>query len=98
MQDEFDSESPEIEREAPGVFKVRGHAPIERLNRELELELPAEGADTLSGMLVDHLRRLPAVGDTVDLTGVTATVLSVERGRATVVHLATLEGKAPDQA
>jgi CBS domain containing-hemolysin-like protein len=98
VQDEFDSESPEIEREAPGVFKVRGHAPIERLNRELELELPAEGADTLSGMLVDHLRRLPAVGDTVDLTGVTATVLSVERGRATVVHLATLEGKAPDQA
>jgi CBS domain containing-hemolysin-like protein len=98
VQDEFDSESPEIEREAPGVFKVRGHAPIERLNRELELKLPAEGADTLSGMLVEHLRRLPAVGDTVDLTGVTARVLSVERGRATVVHLATREGKAPDQA
>lgn len=89
VQDEFDTESPEIVREAPGVFKVRGHVPLDRLNRELDLNLTSKVADTLSGLLVHRLSRLPRVGDSVALEGVTARVLSIGRGRATVVRLTT---------
>lgn len=92
VQDEFDSESPEIVREGPGIFRVGGHMAIERLNRDLDLHLVAEGTDTLSGLLVQRLTHLPNVGDTVALSGVTAHVLAIGRGRATVVRLVTSEG------
>jgi len=98
VQDEFDSESPDIVQEAPGIFHVRGHVPIERVNRELALNLTADGADTLSGLLVHHLTRLPLVGDTVALEGVTARIRAVGRGRATVVRLATNAAKESDEA
>jgi len=91
VQDEFDRESPEIVREGPGVFRVGGHMAIERLNRALKLHLVAEGTDTLSGLLVQRLTRLPSVGDTVGLSGVTAHVLAIGRGRATMVRLVTGE-------
>ena len=55
VQDEFDSEPPEIVREGRGVFRVNGHLPLERLNRELNLNLSSRDVDTLSGLLVSHL-------------------------------------------
>ncbi|MDA1184713.1 MAG: hemolysin family protein [Acidobacteria bacterium] len=93
VQDEFDSESADIEHETPGVFRVRGRVAIERLNRELKLNLQTEGPDTLSGLLVQRLKRLPAVGDAVELTGATAHVLAVGNGRATSVRVVTGPGE-----
>ena len=87
VQDEFDSEPPEIVREGRGVFRVNGHLPLERLNRELNLNLSSRDVDTLSGLLVSHLNRLARAGDEVEFDGTLARVLEEQGGRATQVRI-----------
>ena len=87
VQDEFDSEPPEIIREGHGVFRVNGHLPLERLNRELNLNLSSRDVDTLSGLLVSHLNRLARAGDEVEFDGTLARVLEEQGGRATQVRI-----------
>ncbi len=87
VQDEFDSEPPEVVPDGVGVYKVSGQLPIERVNREFDLGLSSEGVDTLSGLLVSHLGRLLKAGDEIQLEGATAEVLEEQAGRATIVRL-----------
>ena len=87
VQDEFDSEAPDITREDPLTFRVRGQVLIERVNRECGLDLHAADVDTLSGLLVSHLGRLAETGDRVRLAGATAEIVEVRDGRADVVRI-----------
>jgi CBS domain containing-hemolysin-like protein len=96
VQDEFDIESPDIVPEEQGSYKVKGHLPIERINRELRLELSSRGVDSLSGLLVIETNRLLKVGDEVALPGATAEVLEAQAGRALVVRIRrTRHGESP---
>jgi CBS domain containing-hemolysin-like protein len=94
VQDEFDAESPEIVPEEPDVFRVQGHLPIDRINRDLGLELYSHEADSLSGLLVLQTNRLLKVGDKVQLRGANAEVLEVQGGRATLVRIRLTGGDA----
>ena len=87
VQDEFDTEMPEIVPEGEGAFIVEGQLPIDRLNRELKLDLDDAKADTVSGLLVSELGRLLKVGDTVELEGAHAEVTEVQAGRATRIRV-----------
>ena len=91
VQDEFDSEPPDIVPEGNGVYKVSGHLSLERLNRELNLSLSSPDVDTLSGLLVSHLNRFPRNGDRVKLQGALATVVEEQGGRATQVRVSVSE-------
>ena len=92
VQDEFDSEPPEIVPEGADTFKVSGQLPIERVNRELGLDLYAPDVDTLSGLLVSRLNRLLKVGDRVRLRNATAEVVEEQGGRATQVRMRIAQG------
>ena len=87
VQDEFDSEAPNITQEDPLTFLFRGPVLIERVNRECGLDLYAADVDTLSGLLVGQLGRLARTGDRVRLGGATAEVLDVNDGRAEIVRI-----------
>jgi CBS domain containing-hemolysin-like protein len=87
VQDEFDMELPEFVGEEGGAYVVLGSLPIERVNRELKLDLYAADADSMSGLLVTKAGRLLRTGDTMELEGVTAEVLDVKAGRATRIRL-----------
>lgn len=87
VQDEFDFESPEIVSEGGGVYKVSGQLPLERLNRELGLDLESHDVDSLSGLLVSRLNRLALAGDKVKLQGAVAHVIEEQDGRATQVRI-----------
>jgi len=87
VQDEFDTEMPEVVPEGEGAFIVEGQLSIERLNRELKLDLKDSEADTLSGLLVSELGRLLKVGDSVKLSGARAEVTEVQAGRATRIRV-----------
>lgn len=87
VQDEFDSESPEIVSEGGGVYKVSGQLPLERINRELGLDLESHDVDSLSGLLVSRLNRLALAGDKVKLQGAVAHVIEEQDGRATLVRI-----------
>ncbi|MYB52935.1 MAG: HlyC/CorC family transporter [Acidobacteriia bacterium] len=92
VQDEFDSEAPEVEQESPGVYLVNGSVPLERLNREVRLSLESTDVDTLSGLLVSRIGRLLEAGDTVELEGATAEVMEEQGGHAVRVKLRLQSG------
>ena len=87
VQDEFDSEAPDITQENPLTYRVGGQVLIERVNRECGLDLYAADVDTLSGLLVSRLGRLAEAGDRVRLAGATAEIVEVKDGRADVVRI-----------
>ncbi len=96
VQDEFDTEAPEIVLQGPNQYTIQGHLPIGRLNRELNLELYASNVDTLSGLLVSKVGRLLKVGDTIQLEGAVARVLDAHAGRAKRVALTII--RDPDDS
>lgn len=87
LQDEFDFEAPDLVKQGEGVFLVRGAALLERVNRQLGLDLRLPNVNTLSGFLVAKIGRFPQVGDVVELDGLVAEVLEVEGSRATEVRM-----------
>jgi putative hemolysin len=75
LQDEFDDEMALISRDKNGRLYLRGDLLVSDVNEYLELELPQDNADTLSGLVYSLLGRPPEVGDQVEVGNI---VLRVE--------------------
>jgi len=78
LQDEFDDEAAVIARDKEGRIYLRGDLLVSDVNEYLELDLPEETADTLSGLLFSLLGRPPVEGDEVSLGDVAIRVESME--------------------
>lgn len=63
LQDEFDDEMAMIARDKEGRIYLRGDLLISDVNEYLELDLPEETTDTLSGLIFSRLERPPVEGD-----------------------------------
>jgi putative hemolysin len=76
IEDEHDAtEPPPIRAERPGVWRAEARTAVERVNLELELALPeSDDYETLAGLLLDKMKRIPAVGEAVVIAGVTLRV------------------------
>ncbi len=78
LQDEFDDEAAIIARDKEGRIYLRGDLLISDVNEYLELELPEETADTLSGLVFSLLGRPPVVEDEVWIEDVMIRVETME--------------------
>jgi CBS domain containing-hemolysin-like protein len=78
LQDEFDDESALVALDKQGRIYLRGDLLIADVNEYLDLNLPLEGADTLSGLVFSQLGRPPEEGDQIELNGSTLRVEAVE--------------------
>jgi putative hemolysin len=72
IEDEFDKREPElIVREPGGTYRVAGRVPVERLNERLKLGLPVgDEYESVAGLMLDRLKRIPAAGEQVVVEGV----------------------------
>lgn len=78
VQDEFDQELPKV-RPLPGNrVMVRWDWLVEDLNDVLGLDLPSDQADTIGGLVLNELGRLPQVGDVVQIGDLPLRVERVE--------------------
>jgi CBS domain containing-hemolysin-like protein len=71
ITDEYDTEEPELEQVADGVYRVDGKASIGEVNEMLDVELPDEEWDTVGGLMLGLLGSIPKQGEEVafqDLT------------------------------
>ena len=93
LQDEFDNEMALIARDKEGRIYLRGDLLVSDVNEYLELELPEEVADTLSGLIFSELGRPPQEGDTVTVGG---TVIRVEALEELSVREVSLKLPTPD--
>jgi CBS domain containing-hemolysin-like protein len=69
ITDEYDVEEPEIERLSDTVVRVPGGTNISDLNDELRVELPDDEWDTVGGLVLNLLGRVPDDGDCVEFSG-----------------------------
>jgi magnesium and cobalt transporter len=83
IDDEFDVEDDQnIRRDAEAQFTVRGVTRIEEFNEYFGAQLPEdEGVDTVAGLLLKQLGRLPRRGETAHLGGFEFRVLRADRRR-----------------
>jgi CBS domain containing-hemolysin-like protein len=87
IQDEFDVEKPELQRNADGSYLVSGGMLVEELEDALELELSDRDEDTIGGVVFSELGRNPVVGDRVELGPITLEVLEVQRHRVRTLRV-----------
>ncbi len=85
VRDEFDAEPRAIERLADGGAAVRGDVPVGDVNELLGTALPTATADTVAGLVMELLGRVPEPGDRVSAAGVELEVRRVERRWAALV-------------
>jgi CBS domain containing-hemolysin-like protein len=89
--DEYDQEEQQIVILPDGSADVNGRTSLEKMHDTFAMEIPEEtDAETISGLITEHLGRIPLVGDRVIIAGIVFTVTNVqhhriERLRATVL-------------
>jgi CBS domain containing-hemolysin-like protein len=74
--DEHDSPAPGVRRQPDGTWLLSGLLRPDEIEAAIGLELPAGRADyeTVAGLILQLLRRIPDAGDQVDVPGGTLTV------------------------
>jgi putative hemolysin len=88
IDDEYDREPSMIQLEKAGVWKVDAKASVERLNLELEVELPvSDDYETIAGLLIDQCRHIPEVGEKLTFGQVTVDVLAATDRAVTSVRI-----------
>ncbi|WP_423228669.1 HlyC/CorC family transporter [Pseudaquabacterium rugosum] len=84
IEDEFDDATTDAEQGivslADGTWRVAGDADIPDVNRVFGLELPADGFDTIGGLVAHELGHVPRRGEQVQLAGLALTVLLTRGG------------------
>ena len=76
IDDEFTVSERLIESRGPGEAIVDARAPLKSVGEIFGAEFEAEGFDTLGGLILHKLGRIPTAGETVTEDGVTLKVLS----------------------
>ncbi|HEX2223622.1 MAG TPA: hemolysin family protein [Thermoanaerobaculia bacterium] len=87
IQDEFDTEKPEIQEAEDGSYTISGGMLVEDLEEELGVEFSNRDEDTLGGVVLSELGRNPQVGDRVELGPVAIEVLEVQLNRVSTVRV-----------
>ncbi len=88
IRDEYDVESEPIVDEGGGRFVFNGKVDIDEVKNRLNVQIEREGFETVGGYLLNRLGRVPAVGERVEIDGLTVEVLEVERRRIHKVRMA----------
>ena len=96
IRDEYDVESEPIVDEGGGRWVFSGKVNIDEVRQRLNVEIDREGFETVGGYLLSHLGRVPAVGEKLEMDGLTVEVLDAERRRINKVRMWRKLGTAVD--
>ncbi|MGL5088410.1 MAG: hemolysin family protein [Cetobacterium sp.] len=89
IRDEFDHEEEETIKEIEANrYEVDAMLDIETINKVLNIELPiSEDYESLGGLLMSELGKIPSIGDIVEFIDVKLIVLEVEKMRVSKVEI-----------
>ncbi|HET7478052.1 MAG TPA: hemolysin family protein [Rubrobacteraceae bacterium] len=85
IRDEFDEEEPAVRKLSDGSYSVDGRIPISVVNEALGSEFESEDFDTIGGLVLGSLGRVPDTGDEVTLDGYALRVDEVDGTRVAQV-------------
>jgi len=79
IRDEDELEEIDLAYVGEGNYIVQGGAEIEELEETLGVDLGEVSVTTVSGLIVEHLGKVPAPGETIFLDGLSVEILSTDR-------------------
>ncbi|MGI6344041.1 MAG: hemolysin family protein [Bacillota bacterium] len=79
IADEYDDEEPPLQMVDDATASLDARLTVEEVNEELGLLLPVDRAETLGGLVLALLGRIPQIGDSVVWGQVTLTVDRIDR-------------------
>jgi magnesium and cobalt transporter len=95
IDDEFDVEEENIRAEGPRQFAVRGATSLDEFNEYFGSSLSAEGFDTIAGLVMKQLGRLPRRGETLQVGDMEFRVVRADRRRVDSLRVATSRDVVP---
>lgn len=89
VQDEYDAhENANIRRVSERVYDVKGYISLHDLNDTLHLSLDSENYDSIGGLVIDKLQRLPEINDYIFLEdGTRIQVIKLQKQRIEEVRV-----------
>jgi CBS domain containing-hemolysin-like protein len=89
IADEYDPAAFEIHQEADGSWILPGSWRIDEIERATGVALPGDSAyDTVAGLVLARMQRIPFVGDHVEVAGSVLEVLTMDGWAVTAIRLA----------
>lgn len=87
IRDEYDSDEAQfIKNLGDNKYLVEGNMKLDDINDALGTNLDSEDYDSIGGLMIENLDRLPGYGETVNLdNGITLTARAIKRNRITKV-------------
>ena len=95
IQDEHDRAPAAVERLPDGSYWVAARTHIDELNEALDWNLPKHDYETVAGLVLATLHRIPRTGEEFSIPGYTITVLEADARRVKAVKIVPLTAPAP---
>lgn len=92
IQDEFDAEDPKVVRLGPDEYQVMGTVLIADLEDRLGVDFSDRDEDTVGGVVMSEIGRVPSVGDQVQIGNLQLLVTEVDRSRIRSLYVRLREG------
>ena len=87
IQDEHDRTGATVERLPDGSYRVAGRERVQDLNDALDWELPTGDFETVAGLVLATVHRIPLVGEEFQVGRYTFTVLEADQRRILTVRI-----------
>lgn len=78
IKDEYDPDEPIVSRLDDGTFLVPGSWRLDETERDTGIELPEGDYETVGGLVMERLGRMPDLGDVVEVAGAALTVAAMD--------------------
>ncbi|MFQ5481405.1 MAG: hemolysin family protein [Nitrospinaceae bacterium] len=96
IEDEYDEPAAPIERYSDGGYVLDGEMEVNAINERLHLNLPEGDYDTLAGLVLDRLERIPSLGDQVVAGDYRLTVRDAGKRKINTIILSRRDPKPPE--
>ncbi len=94
IRDEHDREPTAFEPLPDGSYWVAARVNVDELNEALDWHLPKQDYETVAGLVLSHLGRIPRRGEQFQLPGYAITVLEADPRRVSAVKIAPRKAAA----
>lgn len=91
IQDEYDEETPEVQKMEDGSYLVQGSISLEDLSEALGTEFKSEDAETLGGLVLTMSGGFPEEGEIFEYEGWRIEVKELEEHRITLLNISKPE-------
>jgi CBS domain containing-hemolysin-like protein len=96
IRDEFDTEEPVVEELGDGSYRTDGRISIGEVNEALGTDFESQDFETVGGLVLGHLGRVPQTGDEIHLDGFLLRVAETDGPRIAQIVIREAEERKED--